>query len=224
MVFDKDGTLFGFADTWEGWATRLFEELSGGDPGLAEDLGARVGFDMRTGQFRADSVVISKTPDEIAANLVAALPGSTPASLVRRMNKLAEKVRVCETVPLAPYLDRLATAGLKLGLATNDAESPARANLDQVGVTGRFDFIAGYDSGFGAKPGPGMLQGFARSMGLSCKDVVMVGDSVHDLQSGRAAGAAAVAVLTGPAVEADLAPHADVVLPDIGYLPQWLGL
>ena len=52
----------------------------------------------------------------------------------------------------------------------------------------------------------------------------MVGDSPHDLVAGRAAGMTAVAVLTGIATEADLGPLADVVLPDIGHLPGWLGL
>jgi phosphoglycolate phosphatase len=33
-----------------------------------------------------------------------------------------------------------------------------------------------------------------------------------------------VAVLTGIASRADLAPHADVVLDTIGALPAWLGL
>jgi phosphoglycolate phosphatase len=33
-----------------------------------------------------------------------------------------------------------------------------------------------------------------------------------------------IAVLTGPATRDDLAPHADVVLPDIAHLPAWLGL
>jgi len=52
--------------------------------------------------------------------------------------------------------------------------------------------------------------------------VVMVGDSTHDLIAGRAAGMACVGVLTGTAVEGDLAPFADAVLPDIGHLPGWL--
>ena len=52
----------------------------------------------------------------------------------------------------------------------------------------------------------------------------MIGDSTHDLDSGRAAGMATVGVLTGLATRADLAPHADVVLADIGALPAWLGL
>jgi len=33
---------------------------------------------------------------------------------------------------------------------------------------------------------------------------------------------ATVAVLTGIAGAGELAPHADVVLPDIGHLPGWL--
>jgi phosphoglycolate phosphatase len=52
----------------------------------------------------------------------------------------------------------------------------------------------------------------------------MVGDSTHDLDAGRAAGMATVGVLTGLAGAADLAPHADAILPDIGALPGWLGV
>jgi phosphoglycolate phosphatase len=51
---------------------------------------------------------------------------------------------------------------------------------------------------------------------------VMLGDSTHDLQAARAAGMAAVGVLTGVARAAELAPHADAVLADIGELPTWL--
>ncbi|MGR3462852.1 MAG: HAD family hydrolase, partial [Roseovarius sp.] len=50
----------------------------------------------------------------------------------------------------------------------------------------------------------------------------MVGDSTHDLIAGRAAGMACVGVLPGTATQADLAPFADAVLPDIGHLPGWL--
>ena len=50
----------------------------------------------------------------------------------------------------------------------------------------------------------------------------MIGDSAHDLASGRAAGMPTVAVLTGPASRDDLAPHADVVLADIAPFPAGL--
>jgi len=116
----------------------------------------------------------------------------------------------------------LKARGLKLGVATNDSEVPARAHLDRHGLTGLLDFIAGWDSGHGAKPAPGMCLAFASTTGLDPGQVLMVGDSLHDLDAGRAAGMRPVAVLTGIARAGDLAPHAEVVLPDIGALPAWL--
>ena len=47
----------------------------------------------------------------------------------------------------------------------------------------------------------------------------MVGDTLHDLDAARAAGAVAVAVLSGPAAREVLEPHADYVLDDISGLP-----
>ena len=52
--------------------------------------------------------------------------------------------------------------------------------------------------------------------------VAMIGDSVHDMEAARVAGMLRVAVLTGPATAEDLAPYADLVLPDIGHLAQRL--
>ena len=42
------------------------------------------------------------------------------------------------------------------------------------------------------------------------------------VDAGRAAGMKCVAVLTGIAEAAELAPHADVVLPDISHLGAWI--
>ena len=123
---------------------------------------------------------------------------------------------------MAPLLDGLRDSGYRLGVATNDAEAPARAHLNSAGITDRFDFIAGYDSGHGGKPAPGQLLAFAARIGQPPERCVMVGDSRHDLNAGRAAGFATVGVLTGFASEQDLSDLADVVLPDIGHLPAWL--
>jgi phosphoglycolate phosphatase len=50
----------------------------------------------------------------------------------------------------------------------------------------------------------------------------MVGDSLHDLQAGASAGMRRIGVLTGLAPREELHPHADVVLPNIGHIPDWL--
>ena len=67
-----------------------------------------------------------------------------------------------------------------------------------------------------------MLLAFAAHIGAPPSDVVMIGDSTHDLHAATAAGMIRVGVLTGMADEAELAPHADIVLPHIGHLPAWL--
>ncbi|MFN6979855.1 MAG: HAD family hydrolase, partial [Gemmobacter sp.] len=169
-----------------------------------------------------DSPVIAGTAGKIAAILSPHRPDIAMPALLARMNALAAAADLVEAVPLRPFLMRLRGRGLRLGVATNDAEAPAHAHLAAAGVTDLFDFVAGYDSGHGSKPGPGPLLAFAAATGLDPARVAMVGDSLHDLHAGRAAGMIPVAVLTGVAGHAELAPHAAVVLPDIGALEGWI--
>ena len=222
VIFDKDGTLFDFRRTWGEWSARLLHELSGGDEARAVRLGGFIGFDLPSREFAPDSPVIAETVDRIAARLVPHLPGRNIAGLIEEMNDLSARASLAEVVPLRPCLSALRSRGLRLGLVTNDAEAPARAHLDQAGVADLFDFVAGFDSGYGAKPGPGPLLAFAAAQGLAPGRVAMVGDSLHDLHAGRAAGMRPIAVLTGIAAHDDLAPHAEIVLPDIGGLAAWL--
>ncbi|MBI1219736.1 MAG: HAD-IA family hydrolase [Rhodobacteraceae bacterium] len=222
ILFDKDGTLFDFQATWSTWTRALLNDLSEGDAARAAALGAAVGFDMEAGRFSPDSPIITHTPDEIATALLTLLPGKSMVALVSHMNAMSATVALTPAVALVPFLDGLRDRGLRLGVATNDAESAARAQLASAGIERRFDFIAGFDSGHGGKPAPGMLLAFAQAFDLVPEQVLMVGDSRHDLIAGRAAGMRPVGVLTGLASAADLAPLAEAVLPDIGHLPAWI--
>ena len=195
---------------------------SDGDAAYATRVGAEIGFDFPQQKFHRDSIVIAGTPGEIAATLKPHFGHLSDTQLLNMLNEEAENAPQREAVPLTGLLTSLRARGLKLGVATNDAEIPARAHLDQAGVTGMFDFIAGFDSGHGGKPAPGQLLAFAAQTGLAPNSIAMVGDSTHDLRAGRAAGMTCVAVLTGLAPAEELAPHADIVLPDIGHIPRWL--
>jgi len=222
IVFDKDGTLFDFGATWETWARGFLLGITNHNTKRAAFIGRQIGFDLATCTFSPDSIVIAHPAGEIAQALAPHVPEMSVRDLLAALNSEAETAPQIETVPLVPFLAELRGRGLKLGVATNDAEAPARAHLTAAGVLGQFDFIAGYDSGFGAKPGPGQLLAFADTVSVAPECVVMVGDSTHDLAAGRAAGMQTVAVLTGLAGPGDLSPLADVVLPDIGHLPGWL--
>lgn len=221
LLFDKDGTLFDFRVSWGRWAAGFLTDLAS-DAAHSERLGRAIGFDAATLTFAPDSPVIAATAADIAAALAPELGGVSLADLTDRIDETAGAAPMSEAVPLRPLLSTLRARGLRLGVATNDSEAPARQHLAAHGITDCFDFISGYDSGHGAKPGPGMCLAFAQGLGLAPARVAMVGDSRHDLQAGRAAGMRTVAVLTGIARAPDLADLADVILPDIGALPGWL--
>lgn len=222
ILFDKDGTLFDFHATWGVWAQCFLGDLATGDAARAQVLGAAIGYDYANGAFDVTSPVIAGTPGEVAELLLPLLPGTSGAALINRMNTAAAEAPMAPAAALPPLLDALEALGLKLGVATNDAEAPARAHLSAAGVEARFHFIAGCDSGFGAKPRPGQLLAFVDAVGIDPAAALMVGDSRHDLLAGRAAGMGTVGVLTGLAAADDLQDLADVILPDIGHLPTYL--
>lgn len=221
IIFDKDGTLFDFNATWGAWTRGMLEDEAGGDPATVTRLADVLGYDLSQGRFRPGSVVIAETGDRVADAILSVIPGSRGA-LLERMQARAAEVTQIEAVPLAAFLTGLKDSGVLLGLATNDNEASARRHLTRASCLDAFHFVAGYDSGHGAKPGPGQLLAFCAAMGLAPQNCAMIGDSTHDLDAGRAAGMTCVGVLTGPAPEEELSPVADVVLSSIGAVPDWL--
>jgi phosphoglycolate phosphatase len=230
VLFDKDGTLFDFAGTWREATRGMLATLAPGDTDMQNRMGRAVGFDPVTGAFVAGSPVVAGSVDAIARIWAEVMPGLDVARIEAHANLAAGEIGLLGKPALAPATDDLPglLAGLRdegfaLGVATHDGEAAARGQLAAAGALGHFAFVCGYDSGFGLKPGPGMVTAFARAVGIAAGEVAMVGDSVHDLAAARAAGAAlALGVLTGPATEADLAPHADAILPSIAALPGFL--
>ncbi len=219
VIFDKDGTLFDFRQSWGAWTKAILAALQ---PNAQGNLGLVLGFDPVTTSFAPDSAVIAQTTFEIAALIHPHLEGMTLKSLTDMMSSFSAAAPMVPAVALPEVLSGLKNRGLKLGLATNDTEAPARAHLSGAGVIHLFDFIAGCDSGYGGKPAPGQLLAFAAAIGLPTGQIAMVGDSLHDLDAARQAGMMAVGVLTGPALRATLTPHADVVLGTIAELGAWI--
>lgn len=222
IIFDKDGTLFDFHTTWSTWARSLIADMSGLHAVAQQDIAQAIAFDLATNRFLPGSLMVSANNRECAEALASALPNVSVDEVEQHMMLSSAEAHLAPVVPLAAFLDDLAARGLKIGLMTNDSEHGARAHLTSAGVLDRFDFVAGFDSGHGHKPNADPLLAFARIAGLSPARVAMVGDSTHDLMAARAAGMQSLGVLTGVAEAAELNPHADRVLPDIGHIPAWL--
>jgi phosphoglycolate phosphatase len=91
-------------------------------------------------------------------------------------------------------LERFAGDGWKLGVCTNKMEASSHLLLGKLGVAEKFQFICGQDTFGVAKPNPRPLLETIRAMGSEPNDALMIGDSVTDIQTARAAGLPVIAV------------------------------
>ena len=222
VLFDKDGVLVDFDATWCPAAVKVIETLSGGDNGKVRALADAADFDMGAERFRKDAVFIAGTATDLVEAWAPILPDMPKFALAKESRALftrfgAEHVTSYDDV--ADTLTALGEARIAMGIATNDEEISARTQMRALRLDGRFAFVSGADTGHGVKPEPGMLLAFAEHIGAEPSEIVMVGDSTHDMRAARAAGMIGVAVGTGPASLEDLEPFADHCLPRLGGLP-----
>lgn len=116
-------------------------------------------------------------------------------------------------------LDALEATGWRLAICTNKPEGLARALLGALGVLDRFAVLLGADTLPWKKPDPRhLLEAVTRSGGTASR-AVLVGDTVTDRATARAAGMPCVLVGFGPGDVASLAPEAVIghfdELPDV---------
>jgi len=88
--------------------------------------------------------------------------------------------------------------GLALAIVTSKLNAGAVRGLDHAGYRGVFDVIIGVDDVVEHKPHPAPVLAALARLGRDAASAVMVGDSPHDLASGRAAGTQTAAVSWGP--------------------------
>jgi phosphoglycolate phosphatase len=226
ILFDKDGTLFDFRGTWLPIMRAVLEEIVGKDPARLDQFMCAAGYDPATDRFRPDGPIAAGNALDIAAAWKEHLPEPSGDTLKAKLDEISLRYGPYYALPvcdLPVLMDSLLETGLVLGLATSDSEEAARTTLKRFDLQGRFSSISGYDSGGGVKPDPVVVETFARSVGVAVSEVVVVGDTWHDLRMARDAGAAAgVGVCTGAVEAAILEPEADLVLPNIASLPRFL--
>jgi len=99
----------------------------------------------------------------------------------------------------------LAARGKRLGLVTSKLRGGARRGLKIAGVEELFTIIVAADDVTQPKPDPEPVLKAVALAGAKPAETVFVGDSRHDLESGRAAGVKTAAVLWGPFDRSDLA-------------------
>jgi len=221
ILFDKDGTLLDFHATWIPAFRCAAQAVSrdAGRPELADRLLAIGGYDHQTGRCTPGLPLASGTNVDIARLWAQECRRDDVAQLVTQLEEIFAREAAARAVPvgdLASLFTRLIARGLRLGIATMDSESLARDAVSLLEIESQLSFVCGYDSGFGVKPGPGMVAAFCDRLFLQPTEVLVVGDTPHDLQMGRAAGVGlVVGVLSGTGTRKLLESHCDHVLDDV---------
>ena len=223
ILLDKDGTILDYWRTWVPVNREAALYAARGDALLAAELLRLGGHNPETDRITPGAPLAAGDFMDIA-HAFAAHPDVAPAEkLVAGIARIfvqggAQRSALIEGAEAS--LLELQRRGFRLGIATNDSHAGTEASLAPHDNLPGFDFLAGANSGYGAKPGPGMVLAFCEATGLAPPAVAVVGDAVHDLAMGRAAGVGlTVGVLSGTSGRADLAALADVIVESIAELP-----
>ena len=222
IIFDKDGTLFDFQRSWGDKTFYFLNALSGGSSHLLNKLANKLSFDLNQKIFYPDSIFIAGTADETVALLQPLIPERSTENIKAIQTQSYANQKQIPVKNLFNILKNLYAAGYIMSVATNDLEGPTKTQLKNAGILNFFSDVLGADSGYGAKPNPLQLIELKRRKNLKSQQILMVGDSPHDLIAAKNAGVKSFGVLTGVASRTDLEAHSKIVCEDISYLSAWL--
>lgn len=192
VLFDIDGTLINSggagAESWR----RAFDDLYGvpADIGEYTDNGMT---DPEVGRLTFTRVVGHAPSVEEMSRLMA-----TRASYLEETVAKSQGYRVLPGV--RETLPRLRDAGLLLGLTTGGTEQAGRIKLERGGLNGYFAFGGfGSDSEDRTEMTRCGVQRAAARLGhdLAPEQVMVVGDTIHDVAAALGAGATPVGVASG---------------------------
>ncbi|HET7598783.1 MAG TPA: HAD-IA family hydrolase [Gemmatimonadales bacterium] len=122
-----------------------------------------------------------------------------------REYNLAHHDRMVQVYPgITDVVRRIKAAGLKTGLVTSKGRGGAERGLRLAGLGDAIDALVCADEVSNPKPHPEPVERALALLGADPASALFVGDSIHDMQAGRAAGVRTGAVLWGPFGRAQL--------------------
>jgi phosphoglycolate phosphatase len=201
VIFDMDQTLVEVIDVHDEATRRVFKSFF--------DIEARLTETDYAGRSLADSF-----------RVLAGTRGIPESEVRDRMPRLLEAYgeAFAESLPadasrfilpgVIRLLDELSGAGHFLALYTGDSPAVARSVLDATGLGGYFPYrFCGTEVAARADMIKQAADMAARVTGreFKGKDIVVIGDSVRDIEAGRACGALVISVATGRHTRAQLA-------------------
>jgi phosphoglycolate phosphatase len=221
IVFDKDGVILDLEATWlpvaravaHYTASRIPDDWDGGIGGV--ELLAAIGVDEAAGEIDSRGIFAAGSFADIRSCWQKMLPShmiklDQDDRYKQDVQILVDRHGRNQTVPKGEVeapLHQLHKDGYRLAVLTNDSESSAKRNMQDIGVLDLFCTVVGADSGFGSKPGPHGFLHCCQIAGVTPAASIMVGDTMADYGAAIAAKAGDFICV---ADSVDNRPHQDI--------------
>ncbi|PAX06658.1 HAD family hydrolase [Sphingomonas lenta] len=159
-------------------------------------------FERHGHRFTRDQVreQIGKGGDMLVPALLPDLPEDEQEKLADAHGEAFQGARLQQVQPFPGAHDlvaRVKQAGLKVALASSAAQAELDHYLDLLAIRDLVDETTTTDDVENSKPAPDVVATALKKLGLGAHEVLFVGDTPYDIQSGAKCGVATVAVLSG---------------------------
>ena len=179
VMIDLDGTL-----------VDSIPDLAAAANGMLREMGrAELGIDV------IRTFVGKGIPNLVARALTGSLDGSVAPEVLERAMPIYERYytefngRHSTVYPgVVEGLDALRAARFPLACVTNKSGRFTLALLEHAGLARYFDEVVAGDTLPQKKPDPAPLLHACRKLGVQPREMLLIGDSVNDVQAARAAG------------------------------------
>lgn len=213
VLYDLDGTLIDSAKDMQVAVSNVLRDH--GLPPVTED-------DVRFFMGQGSKVTMGKAFAKYGKTLDEPALTDATEEFVRyyEADPISNTTAFAGVAEVVAHFGRL---GLKQGVCTNKFETPSRMILEHLKLMPPITDLAGADTFPVRKPDPRHILMLLERMGCDPKRAVMIGDSIHDVESAHGAGLPAVLVSWGYTQKPASELGAEAVIQRFDALPEALG-
>lgn len=232
IIFDKDGTLIDFDAFWgprtEKWVNAMAAALQLGDD-YKNEVYDLIGYSKSKNQVRFESPLAVASMDLIyalASGVISqyGVPWYQARILAEDCAKptMSSDLKMDEITPkgdLVGVMQQLSDAKITIAVVTSDDRQMTENTLTYLGIR---DFVSAMVCGddlIPNKPAPDGIWAIAKQISVTPDRIMMVGDSLSDMQFAANAGTAfRIGITSDPEAAVRLAPNADAVISSLDEL------
>ena len=232
VIFDKDGTLVDFRRGYRmicAMRAKLMTAQYGVPSKLAQKAVEICGIALDTGLVDPQGPLCQTSIDDqvvMIANILYQNRYSWNESreiareILRHADQAVDLNEAARPVPfLRECLMKLKSNGFRIALVTIDESVRTKQVLDQLRIRDFFEVVVTRECVRQTKPDPEAVYYVSRHLGVSPSRLIVVGDTVVDMQMGRAAGVAmTVGILNAATPSSVIQTSADMMIDSLSNI------